>query len=223
MSSIQIMFDDFVIKKKMQKIIQLEEQENPLKKRCTKCSELQFRSEFTKDIKGLQWKCVECDRKVHRTYHNTIQGTLMSSFCSARTRAEKFFTNKTSKIGEVMFTLTMEELEQIYIDQEGKCFWMSPITNSKWKMSIDRLDQRFGYHKWNIVSCCLEFNVRKQWSWKKIQEMMLIKQSNQFVFNNENFMDSLKLRPFSKNLCHLPEHKAYIIKYATYTACTICR
>ncbi len=56
-------------------------------------------------------------------------------------------------------TLTIEDLKQLWEEQEGRCKWLnvkiSPddlfISHSPFAPSVDRLDHNKGYHKDNVV------------------------------------------------------------------------
>lgn len=66
---------------------------------------------------------------------------------------------------EELRTLTYEEYLEIYIEQEGKCFYTGlPMVIGKKQMnsaSLDRMDSSQPHTKWNCVLCALEVNFSK--------------------------------------------------------------
>lgn len=70
-----------------------------------------------------------------------------------------------------LFDITIEDLKDQYVNQNGRCAYsniiLNPVIshknkhykrNSNWKMSIERKDVKIGYTKENILLICLEFN-----------------------------------------------------------------
>ncbi len=59
-------------------------------------------------------------------------------------------------------TVTVEDLVDIFEQQQGRCHWLgiklNPLNNyisrSPLAVSVDRIDNNEGYHKYNIVLCC---------------------------------------------------------------------
>lgn len=58
--------------------------------------------------------------------------------------------------------MTLEKIEQIYADQDGKCFYSKlPLVlkqGAEWMASLERLDETLGYIDGNVALICYEFN-----------------------------------------------------------------
>ena len=84
-------------------------------------------------------------------------------------RRAKAMTNKRKGI-DLEINITEKELEEIYNQQNGKCFWFNiPIEinailekGNLLSMSADRIDNDKGYVKENIVICCRLANLGRQ-------------------------------------------------------------
>lgn len=148
------------------------------KKECSICKRPKILSEFS-TIKNngkyvLSYRCKTCDRlRVHdnkNTFDGYLKGLLRGAKASAKTRKNK----GREKAGK--FDLTFEQILELYKKQDGKCFYskikMSTKTCSKWKASIERLNDEKGYTINNIVLVCHEFNHKTKWSHEKLNEMI---------------------------------------------------
>jgi hypothetical protein len=80
---------------------------------------------------------------------------------------ERLFRNvqKTARMRQISFDLTLVDLEQKIASQGGRCFYsglpMEWVIASKQKFSIDRIDSKIGYTKENTVFCCYAVNIMK--------------------------------------------------------------
>jgi|TARA_R110000824_G_scaffold211640_1_gene397551 hypothetical protein len=79
-------------------------------------------------------------------------------------------------------SVTVEDLKDIFEEQRGCCHWLgipldpnnNYIANHPLAVSIDRIDNSEGYHKYNIVLCCRFANLGRG------------------PFNNEDFRDVIE-------------------------------
>lgn len=76
-----------------------------------------------------------------------------------------------SRLGQkIPVSVTAQDLEEIYQNQNARCFWFNvpmdlDLLYSKWHPlapSADRLDESQGYHKNNIVICTRLSNLGRQ-------------------------------------------------------------
>jgi hypothetical protein len=92
---------------------------------------------------------------------------------SARTRAKR---------KNITFDITVEDLERIYKEQDGKCFY-SDITMSivpedmdkkHYSMSVERIDSARGYTYDNVVLlCCVVNNMKNDLSLTDFRDVIL--------------------------------------------------
>eukprot|EP00877_Chromochloris_zofingiensis_P003867 jgi/Chrzof1/13481/UNPLg00567.t1 len=79
------------------------------------------------------------------------------------------------RVAAAAITITTHDLEQIWISQDGRCYYSGieiSYTTKDWLTSLERLDQGKGYTRDNVALCCLEFNSCSQWSADKIVELI---------------------------------------------------
>jgi hypothetical protein len=133
-------------------------------------------------------ECVcDCGSKKFYGYHNLKKGTIKSCGCKTKQLMSKAKTGLRKHEGYTLFapyfmrqlkrhckrgndrqldfTLTIEDLDNIYYEQNGKCYFSGEnlvlpdfslghkYTKSKYNVSVDRLDSNLGYHKSNCVLC----------------------------------------------------------------------
>lgn len=63
------------------------------------------------------------------------------------------------------FTVTLEDIKEIYLKQNGRCFYSGKTLDlepgRKTTISLDRLDNSRDYTKDNVVLCCSDINYMK--------------------------------------------------------------
>lgn len=145
---------------------------------CTKChTEKPLECFYFRDSHdGYNHMCKQCilNRCFNRSI--TVHGALMKLQGDARRNIRKR-ENRGRQAGTL---LSIEELQQIYDQQRGCCYYfktkkMALIPYSQWKLSLERIDPISNtYARENCALCCIEFNVQHQWSWLKIKEMLAL-------------------------------------------------
>ena len=131
-------------------------------KTCNVCKVEKPLSCFGKDstrVDGLKYKCKQCRKKLAKN-----------------SKANKYWkVNNWSKVLEVqcqkrakekgqVSEITEEFIKELYKKQNGKCFWFGvdlvPSSKKKYPFqpSIDRIDNKKGYLKNNVVLCCFSAN-----------------------------------------------------------------
>jgi hypothetical protein len=122
-------------------------------------------------IDGYYQKCKTCQNQKVKDYLLTLDGCITKLLGHAKESASRRNENKTNQSGE--FTLIRYDL---WNNQKGLCYYsdIQMTLKGAWKISLERLNQKLGYIKSNVVLCCLEYNVRTQWSKDKILDMLII-------------------------------------------------
>ena len=93
-------------------------------------------------------------RSFKYSYYNTLRGKSIAMACGAATRSRKR--------GHACH-ITYRDILQMLVAQDGRCFYSGvPLEYKKshrdWVMSLERLDNRFGYVENNCVLIATEFN-----------------------------------------------------------------
>jgi hypothetical protein len=126
-----------------------------------------------------------CTRRVFlRRYLNQLYH---ASKVSAKRRLNK------GRLDAGQHDITLESIEELWKTQNGRCYYSNiqmQFNKNEWKVSLERLDTTKGYIKENVVLCCLEFNVRSQWSLSKIDDVLNLIDKN---INNVNTEFEAKL------------------------------
>lgn len=118
-------------------------------KKCKKCILLRTREYKRKKREDSNFRKSESLKQKERRYRLWIN-TLI---------------NDSKRTKNIENTITIEDVRQIYEDQNGLCFWFKiPLIPSKNKKhpqqpSIDRLNRDKGYTKDNIVLSCYSANI----------------------------------------------------------------
>lgn len=132
-------------------------------------------------IDGIDYKrCSTCDELFPYDtdhYHATGTGTLRSyckncSYKANRKRRANYWAyglwvhaKDGAKAKGIEFTLTLEDVQDIYNKQNGLCYWfnvpMIPSDKPRFPQqpSLDRLNLFGGYTKDNVVLCCFVANM----------------------------------------------------------------
>lgn len=153
--------------------------------------------------------CIPCQAQYDIERRSTVRGALLQLLSNAKkntTRRVKRGRHECDQ--EVM---SIEEAEQMYNDQKGFCYYwptklVSLVPNSAFHVSLERVNAG-GYPRINCVLACLEFNSARQWSWPKIEEMMVIS-STPHVFNFSKFISDVYYPPkhIPNPKCVNPDH-----------------
>ncbi len=131
------------------------------KRKCRRCLKISDESYFkNKRNKTYCDKCLAKTRKEKYIERNK-KGYSLEKFIEAKLSQAK----RTAKKQNLIFNLTMEDILNVYQNQNGKCFYtgieMQLRRNDDFSLSIDKKDRRLGYTKDNIVLCCWVINFMK--------------------------------------------------------------
>lgn len=138
-------------------------------KQCTKCGKIKSENEFYKTQRGSN--CKECILEQTRNYKRNRRKDdnfkLIESL-KQKERRVRLWQNTLihdSKFRGIENELTVEDINDMYKNQNGLCFWFKiPLIPSKCKKhpqqpSIDRIDRNKGYFRNNVVLCCYAANI----------------------------------------------------------------
>jgi hypothetical protein len=138
-------------------------------KLCSGCGILKDISDYYKSQRGT--KCKECVLNRTRNYKREKRKDneyKKSESIKQKERRVKLWLNylvHDSKRRNIEHTITKEEIEEIYNNQNGLCYWfgvpLTPSSKHKYPLqpSLDRLDSNRGYTKDNVVICCYTANI----------------------------------------------------------------
>lgn len=104
--------------------------------------------------------CINCQKLHDKEYGNSLRGFMKTMLSSAKQNS----LNKSNKRSDEckICTLTFDDLLDKIIEQKGRCYYSDiPLifkTNSDWRCSLERLNNKLGYTKENTVLICSEFN-----------------------------------------------------------------
>jgi len=154
-----------------------------LLKKCSKCNEEKYYSEFYDAKRYKDKKYPSCKRCCAETTKKSIikkWGTLSNYYSEYRNRVTGgnpriIYSKKkcNAKTHGIPFEFTVEEFELWYSLQELKCSFcdipQEKITENQWlmpninihRLTIDRIDPKKGYVKDNICLCCSRCNLIK--------------------------------------------------------------
>lgn len=138
-------------------------------KQCSKCGEIKSENDFYENQRGH--RCKECVLKITRDYkrkkrlnpeHRKKEGIKQKE---RRVRLWQNTLLHDSKRGKIEHTLTVNDINEIFKNQNGLCYWFNvPLIPSDKKKhpqqpSLDRIDGNKGYTKDNVVLCCYSANI----------------------------------------------------------------
>ena len=138
-------------------------------KLCVICDTEKNIDDFYKSQRGR--KCIDCVLKKARVYKKIrrsnpdirkIEGQKQKE---RRVRLWQNTLIHYSKHRGVENTLTVDDVNELYKEQNGLCYWFKiPLIPSDQKKhpqqpSLDRLDRNKGYTKDNVVLCCYSANI----------------------------------------------------------------
>lgn len=141
-----------------------------------------FKAHGNKDLyKNI---CKHCSVKNNHLNNKTLNTYLKRLLSTAR--SSSLHREKIGRLDASEMTLTFEEINELWKEQNGLCYYSNiPMNTDKreWRMSLERLNPQRGYHKNNCVLCCLEFNGCVQWSKDKIKDMLNLLNEKKEVVN----------------------------------------
>lgn len=138
-------------------------------KQCSKCGEIKSKDDFYNSQRG--GRCKQCVLLVTRSYkrkkrldpeHRKKENDKQKE---RRIRLWQNTLIHDSKHRGIENTLTVDEINEIYENQNGLCYWfkipLTPSNSSKHPQqpSLDRLDRAKGYTKDNVVLTCYSANI----------------------------------------------------------------
>jgi len=138
-------------------------------KQCIKCGKTKPESDFYKSQRGR--KCKECVLEITRVYKRNKRSDInFRKYEGVKQKERRFrlWMNTLlhdSKRKDVIHTLKLKDIEDIFEKQGGLCYWFNiPLIPSEKKKhpqqpSLDRLDRNKGYVKDNVVLCCYSANI----------------------------------------------------------------
>ncbi len=138
-------------------------------KQCSKCGLVKQNEDFYKSQRGS--KCKECVLEGTREYKRTKRQNSdfkKTESLKQKERRVRLWQNTLihdSRRRGVENSLTIEDVNTMYEQQEGLCYWFkiplrpSEMTKHPQQPSLDRLDRNKGYTKDNVVLCCYSANI----------------------------------------------------------------
>lgn len=138
-------------------------------KHCILCDRIKPIDEFYKSNSGL--KCKECILKITRDYKREKRKDINFKKIESEKQKERrvrLWQNtliNDSKNRKLDNSLTIEDINKIYENQNGLCYWFNipliPSNNKKHPQqpSLDRLDRNKGYTMENVVLSCYSANI----------------------------------------------------------------
>lgn len=201
-------------------------------RKCSTCNEYKLETkEYFASNKagkdGLNSTCKSCKSTYSKNYSNTFDGFFkkLSDGCKGHARARLNKTDNLNRVQRGICTINEEFLKNLYKSQKGLCYYSNIPMNTQsyieWKCSVERINNNKGYISDNIVLCCYEFNIAKQWTKEKFQQIIgLIKKE---IPKNELEKTKNDILKISSNK-GIP-HKVNQLKFINnkeYTKCNVC-
>jgi hypothetical protein len=138
-------------------------------KQCSKCNQIKSEKDFYSSQRGS--RCKECillvtrEHKRKKRLNPEFKKTESKKQKERRVRLWQNTLIHDSRYRGVKNTLTVGDINELFDNQNGLCFWFKiPLIPSNKKKhpqqpSLDRLDRNKGYTKDNIVLCCYSANI----------------------------------------------------------------
>lgn len=133
--------------------------------KCLKCGNVFKRKYNCLSSKNSKLHCDKCEPVGRNTVYKSkyfVSGLL------------SIFYHRAKGLGRD-FNLTLEDLDELYEKQNGKCYYtgeelilpatyqfFATMDRNSFNVSIDRKDSSFGYSKENCVLCIKDVNIAKQ-------------------------------------------------------------
>jgi hypothetical protein len=184
-------------------------------KTCTKCSVKKpidaFRSR-TNAKDGHRPECKDCQDNQNLAYRATLKGQVSQLLFNAKGDSKK-------RTGEAKtFELARKDIMNLWNNQQGRCYYSNiPLTfRGSWKISLERLNPKFGYSVENVALICLELQNRCNWSKDKIIDMTNIL--------NQNIIENLDVN-FDKNEVRKKQEvvEKQVINDIEHCKCNTCK
>lgn len=150
-------------------------------KNCKKCGVLTNKYSYNRNI------CKDCSEKTRKTKINNCEKLFFGKLLNgAKSSAELRMKKGHKKKG--IFELTIENIQEVYRLQNGKCYYsgrkLNLQTYSDWQCSIERINPSEGYMLENIVLIAAEFQGANQWDlmkYKVFLNLLINKNSKQII------------------------------------------
>lgn len=157
-------------------------------KKCKVCNLVKSENEFYKSQRGLKCKtCVlEITREYKRNKRKSSEYKIVESI-KQKERRVRLWQNTLihdSKYRGVENTLTVSDINEIFENQNGLCYWFKvPLIPSKNKKrpqqpSLDRINRDKGYTRDNVVLSCYSANIGRNETdveeWEKFLKILLV-------------------------------------------------
>ena len=159
-----------------------------MEKQCSKCSQIKKIDDFYQTQRGS--KCKQCILEITRESKRKMRMNpdfRKQESTKQKERRIRLWQNTLihdSKYRGVEHTLTTNDINQMFEEQNGLCYWfkipLKPSTNSKHPQqpSLDRLDRNKGYTKDNVVLTCYSANIGRNdndlETWKKFISLLFL-------------------------------------------------
>jgi hypothetical protein len=138
---------------------------------CHNCQTEKTRDQFNKTLKR---GCKNCCNSMNKQRRSTWRGAFLNLFGSSKGATK--FRNRKGRDHE--HDITLEYLIQLYIDQDGRCYYSKvPLQlEGHFKVSLERLDVTKGYIEGNVVLVLAMLNSIDRlgltgWSREKFHQM----------------------------------------------------
>jgi hypothetical protein len=158
-------------------------------KQCSKCGVFKSHDDFYKSQRGS--RCKECileqTREYKRIRRKDFDFKIVES-SKQKERRVRLWQNTLvhdSKRKGIIHTLTIDDINEMYEEQRGLCFWFKiPLVPSNGKKhpqqpSLDRIDRNKGYTRDNVVLCCYSANIGRNENdvetWKNFLDLLFEK------------------------------------------------
>ncbi len=133
---------------------------------CTKCGTIK-NYDFFSDYGIKTGLCKDCNKILNKNNreNTTLRLKLSNLISSSKSGMNKRNNSKWRKDNNITHELTFEELLNIYLQQNGRCFYSNQKLEltGEYMMSLERINTKIGYTKENCCLICIEFNTT-DWS-----------------------------------------------------------
>jgi hypothetical protein len=158
-------------------------------KQCTKCNLIKNESDFYRPKRSSI--CKECHLLVTRKYKREKRKNedfRIKESLTQKERRVRLWQNTLihdCKSRKLEFNIDVNYINYLYEKQKGKCYWFGvdliPSQNKKHPQqpSLDRIDNKKGYIKGNVVLSCYSANIGRnendEKTWKEFLKKIIIK------------------------------------------------
>ena len=175
--------------------------------RCRDCGiEKGVEGFYIKDGRFVRSYCKTCQNLRDSVYKRTLRGNASVLLSSARRR---------SNLKGWSFNLDTDFIFDLILQQQGRCAYSGLkmellVPHSDWRMSLERLDNQFGYLRENCVLIAAEFNTAgrvskrvaqneqsgsSKWSLEKVQRLPADRDSNLNLKSLQQLIEAAHMRP----------------------------